>query len=59
MPASARDPRQNLRSHCYGSGAPREVPHASDPFTGLNPDSFLDSGCFVFATIVNNAGLAA
>jgi len=59
MPATARDPRLNLRSQCYGSGAPREVAHASFHFHGLNPGSSLDSGCFVFATIVCNAGLAA
>lgn len=59
MPATARDPRLNLRSQCYGSGTPREVPHASDNFFGLNSGSHLDSGCFVFATIASNAGLAA
>ncbi|MBN8421976.1 MAG: hypothetical protein J0L73_23870 [Verrucomicrobia bacterium] len=59
MPATARDPRLNLRSQCYGSGTPRELPHASDNFHGLNPGSPQGSGCFVFATIVNNAGLAA
>jgi hypothetical protein len=59
MPATARDPRLNLRSQCYGSGTPREVRPASDNFHGLNPGSHLDSGCFVFATIVSNVGLAA
>gem|GEM_PF-1166163 len=59
MPASARDPRLNLRSQCYGSGTLREVMHASDHFHGLNPGFPLDSGCFVFATIVSHTGLAA
>ncbi|MFC5453858.1 hypothetical protein [Prosthecobacter fluviatilis] len=59
MPATARDSRLNLRSKCYGSGTPRDARPASDNFHGLNPGLYLDSGCFVFATIVNNAGLAA
>jgi len=59
MPASARDPRLNRRSQCYGSGAPREVAPAYDHFHGLNPGFPLDSGFFVFATIVSIAGLAA
>jgi len=59
MPATARDPHLNRHSQCYGSGAPRECAPASDHFHGLNPGYRLDSGCFVFATIVSNAGLAA
>lgn len=59
MPATARDSRLNLRSQCYGSGTLRECGRASDNFHGLNSGFPLDSGCFVFATIVCIVGLAA
>lgn len=59
MPATVRDSHLNLRSQCYGSGITREVEPASDNFHGLNSGTHLDSGYFVFATIVSNAGLAA
>ena len=59
MPASARESRLNLRSQCYGSGILREMTYAPFHFHGLNPGSPLDSGCFVFATIVSITGLAA
>ncbi|MCB1276516.1 hypothetical protein [Prosthecobacter sp.] len=59
MPATPRDSLLNLRSKCYGSGAARDVAHASDNFHGLNLGFHPGSGCFVFATIASDAGLAA
>jgi len=58
MPANLRD-LQNFLCQCSGSGAARGIMAGFNYFYGLSPVSSPASGCFVFATIVGDAGLAA